>query len=87
MKIAEKIAEDLFTSGFGNKASRLVFEYLDGTTGVGWSKQAVIKVIAGHLASQPSDPEDAYCHHCHDIKRPPVVINYCSWCGKDLRTA
>ena len=35
-----------------------------------------------------SDEADApYCAHCHDIKRPPAEINYCSWCGKNLRTA
>jgi len=83
MEIADKIAEDLFTSGFGTKASRLVL-MSDGSYGPGWSKQAVIKIIEGHL--QPAVEAD-YCQ-CSFRKTPEAAVSCkCLECGKSIRIA
>lgn len=48
-QLAERIAEDLFTNGDGEKANRLVMETASPLKGSGWSKAAVIDRIAEAL--------------------------------------
>ena len=48
--LADAIAEDLFTDGFGNKYTRLVCEDADGKiTGTGWSKPAIRARVLNYL--------------------------------------
>ena len=44
-KLAEKIADQLFSNGAGQKAERLVLELPGKRDGGGWCKQAVVDVI------------------------------------------
>lgn len=44
-KLAKRIAEDLFHSGAGGTAKRLVLEMEDGKNAGGWCKAAVIDRI------------------------------------------
>lgn len=48
-KVAEKIANYLFTNGAGEKAQRLVLELEDGSNGGGWCREAVKTVIVAKL--------------------------------------
>ena len=50
-KLAKKIAADLFTNGFGQKAVRLVLKLNDIDTGGGWSEGAVIDRVETILKS------------------------------------
>lgn len=49
--IAESIATDLFTTGFGDEASRLVLLNSDGNDIGGWCKSAVVDRIVVILAA------------------------------------
>ena len=56
-KIAQEIADDLFTNGFGEKASRLVLELADGRDGGGWGKKPAIDrikdILKKHIKEAP----------------------------------
>lgn len=45
-KLADEIAEYLFTNGSGQKAVRLVLELNNGKNGGGWSKEPARDAIA-----------------------------------------
>lgn len=53
-QLAEKIADDLFTNHWGDKAKRLMLILEDGRDGGGWCKQAVIDRIERALNEQPT---------------------------------
>jgi hypothetical protein len=46
MDLAKTITEELFTSGTGEKANRLVMEFDKHIDGCGWGKPAVNSIIA-----------------------------------------
>lgn len=56
MELAKRIADKLFTSGFGDKARRLVLELETDSHGCGWSKRPVIDLIARELAASRQPP-------------------------------
>lgn len=49
-KIAERIAQCLFTNGLNQAAARLVLEMPTGPNGGGWCRAAVVDQIAAVLA-------------------------------------
>jgi len=50
-KLAKKIANDLFTNGFGQRAVRLVLKLNDIDTAGGWSENAVVDRVEAILKS------------------------------------
>jgi len=50
--IADIITDDLFTSGAGQRASRLVQEMVDGSKAGGWGDNAVRTRIITHLSNE-----------------------------------
>ena len=56
--LAATIARDLFTSGCGSRASRLVMVDKEGRQIAGWCEEAVRDRIAGHLV-QPNAQSSA----------------------------
>lgn len=54
--LAAKIACDIFTSGCGRRARRLVMVDDDGREIAGWCEAAVRDRVAGHLAPPNTQP-------------------------------
>lgn len=64
---AQKIADKLFTNGFGNVADRLVMELPGKGYGGGWCRKAVEDIIrdelsAAHSDAQPTEPDAPIRH-------------------------